>query len=52
MLIEFIDKVALNGLESLVHAVKNKVIPVRWEAHEFAEGAWIELDQGESDFAV
>ena len=52
MLVELVDKIALDGLERLVHAVEHQVIPVGGQAHEFMETSRVKLDQCEGDNAI
>ena len=52
MLVELVNKVALNWFERLVHSVQYQVIPIWRETHVFTEATGVELDQCKRDFSV
>ena len=52
MLVVLVDKVTLDGLERLVHAVEHQVVPVGGQAHELMETSRVKLDQCEGDNAI
>ena len=52
MLVELVDEVALDGLERLVHSIEYQVVPIRGQAHEFAEAAWVVSYESEGDQSI
>ena len=52
MFVVLVDKVTLDGLERLIHAVEHQVVPVGGQAHELMETSRVKLDQCEGDNAI